>query len=39
MTTTVKADRRQEVAAAAYRIRHHVLNMKIARWRSRDLPI
>ena len=27
MTTTVKADRRQEVAAAAYRIRHHVLNM------------
>ena len=27
MTTTVKADRRQEVAEAAYRIRHHVLNM------------
>ena len=27
MTTTVKTDRRQEVAAAAYRIRHHVLNM------------
>ena len=27
MTITLKADRRQEVAAAAYRIRHHVLNM------------
>src|SRR6476620_10370628 len=27
MTTTVKADRRQEVAAAAYRMRHHILNM------------
>src|SRR6185503_14870171 len=27
MTTTVKADRRQEVSAAAYRIRHHALNM------------
>ena len=27
MTTTVKADRRQQVAAAAYRMRHHVLTM------------
>lgn len=27
MTTTVKVSRRQEVAAAAYRIRHHVLDM------------
>jgi transketolase len=27
MTTTVKTDRRQAVAEAAYRIRHHVLNM------------
>ncbi len=27
MTTTVKTGRRQEVAAAAYRMRHHVLNM------------
>ena len=27
MTLTVKTDRRQKVAAAAYRIRHHVLNM------------
>jgi transketolase N-terminal domain/subunit len=27
MTTTVTADRRQQVAAAAYRMRHHVLTM------------
>ena len=27
MTLTVETGRRQEVAAAAYRMRHHVLNM------------
>ena len=36
MTVTVKADRRQQVAAAAYRIRHHVLNMGEAQGQGAD---